>query len=50
MEYIEGGDLCDYINKNICLKEPHACHYFCQLISAIEYLYDIGITHRDIKP
>ena len=21
MEYIEGGDLCNYINKNICLKE-----------------------------
>ena len=50
MEYIEGGDLCDYINKNICLNENIACHFFRQLISVIEYLNEMGITHRDIKP
>ena len=50
MEYIEGGDLCDYINKNISLNEHISCHLFRQLISVIEYLYEMGITHRDIKP
>ena len=50
MEYIEGGDLCDYINKNISLNEQISCHFFRQLISVIEYLYEMGITHRDIKP
>ena len=50
MEYIEGGDLCDYINKKINLKEQQACHFFRQIISVLEYLYDMGITHRDIKP
>ena len=50
MEYIEGGDLCDYINKNICLNEHISCHFFRQLVSVIEYLYEMGITHRDIKP
>ena len=50
MEYIDGGDLCDYINQNICLNEHLACHFFRQLISVIEYLNEMGITHRDIKP
>ena len=50
MEYIEGGDLCDFINANLCLNEHLACHFFRQLISVIEYLNEMGITHRDIKP
>ena len=50
MEYIEGGDLCDYINKNISLSEHVACHFFRQLISVIEYLSEMGVSHRDIKP
>ena len=32
MEYIEGGDLCNYINKNISLSEHVSCHFFRQLI------------------
>ena len=50
MEYIDGGDLGEYIAKNISLSERMACHFFRQLISAIEYLNDMGITHRDLKP
>ena len=50
MEYVEGGDLCDFININLCLNEHLACHFFRQLISVIEYLNEMGITHRDIKP
>ena len=50
MEYIEGGDLSDYINKNISLSEKVSCHFFRQLISVIEYLCEMGVSHRDIKP
>ena len=50
MEYIEGGDLGDLVEKNISLSENLACRYFRQLISVIEYLNDMGITHRDLKP
>ena len=50
MEYVEGGDLFDYIFTNKFLPEPKACSLFRQLISVIEYLNEMGITHRDIKP
>ena len=50
MEYISGGDLFDYISKNNYLKENEACYFFRQLISAMEYLFSLGISHRDIKP
>ena len=50
LEYIDGGDLGDYISKKIALPENVACRFFRQLISVIEYLNDMGITHRDLKP
>ena len=50
MEYIEGGDLFDYINTNTFLSEQTACYIFRQLIGVIEYLSIMGISHRDIKP
>ena len=50
MEYIEGGDLFEYINKNLFLPEQKACYIFRQLIGVIEYLNVMGISHRDIKP
>ena len=50
MEYIDGGDLFEYISTNNFLSEQKSCKYFRQLISAIEYLNKLGIAHRDIKP
>lgn len=50
MEYIEGGDLFDYINSSSFLSEQKACYIFRQLIGVIEYLNIMGISHRDIKP
>ena len=50
MEYVEGGDLFDYITKNTFLPEQKACHFYRQIISVLEYLSEMGITHRDIKP
>ena len=50
MEYVEGGDLFDYITKNIYLSEPIACHIYRQIISVLDYLAEMGISHRDIKP
>jgi len=50
MEYVEGGDLFDYITSNTYLSEDIACNIYRQIISVLEYLNEMGISHRDIKP
>ena len=50
MEYCEGEELLDYINRKQRLKEMEACIIFHQIISGIEYLAKNNITHRDLKP
>ena len=50
MEFVEGGDLFDFITKTSFLSEPIACHIYRQIISVLDYLTEMGISHRDIKP
>lgn len=51
MEYVENGNLRDYINSNGRLMEAVAKRYFMQLISVLDYLHNSKqIAHRDIKP
>ena len=50
LEYIDGGDLFDYITNNKYLSEEESCKFYRQLISVIEYLNTMNIAHRDIKP
>ena len=49
-EYVPGGELFDYIVKNQRLSEKEACKFYQQIISGIEYLHELGIVHRDMKP
>ena len=50
LEYIEGGELFDYIAEKGRLPEPEALDYFQQLIGAIDYCHRLNIAHRDLKP
>ena len=50
MEYMENGELFDYIVKKKRLKEDEACRLFHQLIDGIEHIHKIGVMHRDLKP
>lgn len=49
-EYVEKGDLFEFINWNGPLNEDEAIFYFRQIMSALEYCHSFNICHRDLKP
>ncbi|XP_012879442.1 PREDICTED: serine/threonine-protein kinase MARK2-like [Dipodomys ordii] len=49
MEYLEGGDLADYVYKVGRLREQEARLLFRQIMRAVRYCHDHGIIHWDLK-
>ena len=49
LEYCSGGDLYSVLNHKTKFKENEARHYFRQIISAMIYCHNMGISHRDLK-
>ncbi|BGP55155.1 serine/threonine-protein kinase gin4 [Rhodotorula sphaerocarpa] len=50
MEYVEGGELFDYLVRRKRLHADEARHYFQQIISGVDYCHRFNICHRDLKP
>ncbi|KAK9373461.1 kinase-like domain-containing protein [Lipomyces chichibuensis] len=50
LEYVEGGELFDYLIKRGRLEEKEAVHYFRQIILGMDYCHKFNICHRDLKP
>ncbi|KAK1758555.1 kinase-like domain-containing protein [Echria macrotheca] len=49
-EFVENGDLFDYINWHGPIAEEEAMWYFRQIMAAIDYCHSLNICHRDLKP
>eukprot|EP00928_Gymnodinium_smaydae_P054775 TRINITY_DN38493_c0_g1_i1.p1 TRINITY_DN38493_c0_g1~~TRINITY_DN38493_c0_g1_i1.p1 ORF type:complete len:392 (+),score=48.86 TRINITY_DN38493_c0_g1_i1:60-1178(+) len=51
MDYCEGGDLLNYINKECNSNDSKTCVSFLyQMLSGLAYLHHYGMAHRDLKP
>jgi len=50
LEYVEGGELFDYVSSNGALPEAEAVRLFCQIIAGLSYCHRYNICHRDLKP
>ncbi len=50
MEYVEGGELFDYIVEHAPLSLAEIVDYFQQIILAVQYCHDCKVVHRDLKP
>ncbi|KAI1845008.1 hypothetical protein JX266_008801 [Neoarthrinium moseri] len=50
LEYVEQGDLFEYINCVGPIPELETVFYFRQIISALDYCHSFNICHRDLKP
>ncbi|CAE7224036.1 unnamed protein product [Rhizoctonia solani] len=50
LEYVEGGELFDYIVSRGRLPEHEALFYFKQILYGLDYCHRFNISHRDLKP
>ena len=50
MEYLTGGDLEEAVHTHGVMAEAEALDYIQQIGSALTYIHQQGLLHRDVKP
>jgi len=49
MEFLQGGDLCFYMEQRGRLTEPETRFYMAELLEALDVVHRCGFVHRDVK-
>ncbi len=49
LEYVEGGELFDYLVAHGRMKEKDARRHFRQIVGAVHYCHTMHVIHRDLK-
>ncbi|XP_076649678.1 ribosomal protein S6 kinase beta-1 isoform X2 [Halictus rubicundus] len=50
LEYLCGGELFSYMEREGIFLEDTACFYLSEIILALQHLHNQGIIYRDLKP
>ncbi|KAI9217042.1 kinase-like domain-containing protein, partial [Blastocladiella britannica] len=50
MEFVQGGELFDYIVSHKRVKEKEARAFYRMMLSALHYCHANAVIHRDLKP
>lgn len=50
MEYVEGGELFDYLLERRFFGPDECSHFFQQIVAGVQHLHQLKISHRDLKP
>ena len=49
LEYADGGDALKHIQSTGALSEERARLWTAQIASAVRYMHDVDVAHRDLK-
>ena len=50
LELLRGGELLERIRQKKCFNESEASQIMRKLVSAVHYMHNRGVVHRDLKP